>query len=113
MFSKSYINYIAYKDTASKTVKLEQVIQQPTFAEIHEIYTIDSITFRINPPSNEFADRRIQEKFRDINFFSFIGTATRPNYSLHVFSSSQDKLIVEFRRSKPSVSSAIWTCFGL
>ncbi|SEF40724.1 Outer membrane protein assembly factor BamA [Algoriphagus boritolerans DSM 17298 = JCM 18970] len=71
MFSKSYINYIAYKDTASKTVKLEQVIQQPTFAEIHEIYTIDSITFRINPPSNEFADRRIQEKFRDINFFFY------------------------------------------
>ncbi|WP_332910149.1 hypothetical protein [Algoriphagus boritolerans] len=86
MFSKSYINYIAYKDTASKTVKLEQVIQQPTFAEIHEIYTIDSITFRINPPSNEFADRRIQEKFRDINFFllsePLLGQTTRFTYFL-------------------------------
>lgn len=68
MFSKSYINYIAYKDTASKTIKLEQVIQKPTFAETHEVYTIDSITFWINPPSNEFADRRIKERYRDINF---------------------------------------------
>lgn len=68
MFSKSYINYIAYKDTTSKTIKLEQVIQKPTFTDIHEIYTIDSVTFRINPPNNEFADRRIRERYRDINF---------------------------------------------
>lgn len=71
MFSKSYVNYIAYKDTASKTIKLEQVIQKPTFTEIHEIYTIDSITFYINPPTNEYADRRIKERYRDINFSLF------------------------------------------
>jgi outer membrane protein insertion porin family len=68
MFSKSYINYIAYKDTTNKTIKLEQVIQKPTFTDIHEIYTIDSVNFQINPPSNEFADRRVIEKYRDINF---------------------------------------------
>ena len=71
MFSKSYINYIAYKDTASHTIKLEQVIQKPTFTDIHEVYTIDSITFRINPPSNEFADRRVRENFRNIDFSFF------------------------------------------
>ncbi|WP_026965937.1 BamA/TamA family outer membrane protein [Algoriphagus terrigena] len=68
MFSKSYINYIAYQDTATKTIKLEQLIQKPTFTDKHEVYTIDSIAFRINPPSNEFVDRRVLEKYRDINF---------------------------------------------
>ena len=68
MFSKSYINYFAYQDTSAKTIKLEQVIQKPTFAERHQVYTLDSILFRINPPSEEFADRQIQEKFREIDF---------------------------------------------
>nr|WP_232825691.1 BamA/TamA family outer membrane protein [Algoriphagus litoralis] len=71
MFSKSYINYIAYKDTATHTIKLEQVIQKPTFTDIHEVYTIDSITFRINPPSNEFADRRVKEQYKSIDFSFF------------------------------------------
>jgi hypothetical protein len=82
MFSKSYINYIAYKDTAQNIIKLEQVIQQPTFTEIHEIYTIDSVTFRINPPSNEFADRRIQEEYRNIDFSFY-----RDRYSAKVLAS--------------------------
>ncbi|OYX11203.1 MAG: hypothetical protein B7Z16_17660, partial [Algoriphagus sp. 32-45-6] len=68
MFSKSYITYFAYQDTAAKTIKLEQVIQKPTFAEKHEVYTIDSIQFRINPPSEEFADRQVQAKYGEINF---------------------------------------------
>ncbi|MBA4301383.1 MAG: hypothetical protein C0433_14965 [Cyclobacterium sp.] len=82
MFSKSYINYIAYKDTAAKTIKLEQVIQKPTFSDIHEVYTIDSITFTINPPTNEFADRRIRQKYRDINFSFF-----QDRYSANVLAS--------------------------
>lgn len=82
MFSKSYINYIAYKDTASHTIILEQVIQKPTFTDIHEIYTIDSITFRINPPSNEFADRQVQEEYRDIDF-----TFYQDRYSAKVLAS--------------------------
>ncbi len=82
MFSKSYINYIAYQDTASKTIDLEQVIQKPTFADKHEAYTIDSITFRINPPSNEFADRRILQRFRDIDFSFY-----RDHYSAKVLAS--------------------------
>jgi outer membrane protein insertion porin family len=82
MFSKSYINYIAYQDTASKTIDLEQVIQKPTFAEKHEIYTVDSITFRINPPSSEFADRKVQERFRNIGFSFF-----QDRYSSKVLSS--------------------------
>lgn len=71
MFSKSYINYVAYTDTSSKTILLEQVIQRPNFAEKHEIYTIDSITLVINPPNNEFADQRIKTEFRGINFSFF------------------------------------------
>lgn len=82
MFSKSYINYIAYQDTASKTIDLEQVIQKPTFAEKHEIYTVDSITFRINPPSSEFADRKVQERYRNIGFSFF-----QDRYSSKVLSS--------------------------
>lgn len=50
MFSKSYVNYLAYQDTAAKTIRLEQVIQKPTFTDKHEVYTIDSINFQINPP---------------------------------------------------------------
>lgn len=82
MFSKSYINYIAYKDSTTKTIKLEQLIQKPTFSDNHEIYTIDSVTFRINPPSNEFADRRVQEDYRNINFSFY-----RDNYSSKVLAS--------------------------
>jgi outer membrane protein insertion porin family len=82
MFSKSYINYIAYKDTAAKTIILEQVIQKPTFTDIHEVYTIDSIRFIINPPSNEFADRRILQKFRGIDFSFY-----RDRYSAKVLAS--------------------------
>jgi outer membrane protein insertion porin family len=68
MFSKSYINFIAYQDTVAKTIRLEQVIQKPTFADKHEVYTIDSINFQINPPSDEFADRRVKTEFRGIDF---------------------------------------------
>ncbi len=82
MFSKSYINYIAYQDTSAKTIKLEQVIQKPVFTEKHEVYTIDSVTFRINPPNNEFADRRIQQVYRDIHFSFY-----RDRYSAKVLAS--------------------------
>lgn len=100
MFSKSYINYIAYQDTAAKTIKLEQVIQKPVFTDKHEVYTIDSITFRINPPTNEFADRRIQESFQNINFSFY-----RDRYSSKVLSSR-----IFFTKGQPySRTSAIET----
>lgn len=100
MFSKSYINYLAFQDTTTKTIKLEQVIQKPTFTDKHEVYTIDSITFRINPPSNEFADRRIQEKYRNINFSFY-----RDRYSAKVLASR-----IFFQTGQPySRTSAIET----
>ena len=68
LFSKSYVNYIAYTDTTSKTIRLEQQIQQPSFAEKHEVYTINSISFQINPPNDEIANRREQKVFREIDF---------------------------------------------
>jgi outer membrane protein insertion porin family len=82
MFSKSYVNYLAYQDTSKKTITLEQVIQKPTFTDKHEVYTIDSIAFRINPPSNEFADHRVQQRYRDVNFSFF-----RDRYSAKVLAS--------------------------
>jgi outer membrane protein insertion porin family len=82
MFSKSYINYLAYQDTTAKTIKLEQVIQKPVFTDKHEVYTVDSITFRINPPSNEFADRRVQQNYQNIHFSFF-----RDRYSAKVLAS--------------------------
>ncbi|WP_297338220.1 BamA/TamA family outer membrane protein [Algoriphagus sp.] len=68
MFSKSYVEYNVYQDTAAKNVRIEQLIRKPTFAEKHEIYSIDSINFRINPPSDEFSDRQTQRSYRDIQF---------------------------------------------
>lgn len=68
MFSKSYVNYIAYQDTTAKSIRLEQVIQKPTFSENHQVYTLDTIRFRINPPTDEFADRQIQTQFKGIDF---------------------------------------------
>ena len=68
MFSRSYINYIVFKDTTEKKVNVEEIIQKPTFSEKHEPYTVDSINFRINPPSNEFVDRSVQNKFNGIDF---------------------------------------------
>ncbi|MFC3414116.1 Outer membrane protein assembly factor BamA [Algoriphagus hitonicola] len=68
MFSKSYLEYNVYQDTAAKNVRIEQLIRKPTFAEEHEIYTIDSINFRINPPSDEFSDRQTEQNYKDIHF---------------------------------------------
>ncbi|WP_087939758.1 translocation and assembly module lipoprotein TamL [Algoriphagus faecimaris] len=68
MFSKTFVEYNIYQDTSSKTVTVEQLIRKPTFAEKHEVYTIDSINFRINPPTDEFSDRETERDYKDINF---------------------------------------------
>ncbi|MCE2707418.1 MAG: BamA/TamA family outer membrane protein [Bacteroidota bacterium] len=82
MFSKSYISYIAYQDTSKKTIQLEEIIQKPTFTEDHEVYTLESIKFRINPPSDEFADRQIQTAFQGIDFSFY-----RDRYSAKILAS--------------------------
>ena len=68
MFSKSYLEYNVYQDTAKKNVQIEQIIRKPTFAEQHEIYTIENINFRINPPSDGFSDGRVSGQYDGINF---------------------------------------------
>ncbi|WP_051316176.1 BamA/TamA family outer membrane protein [Algoriphagus vanfongensis] len=82
MFSKSYLEYNVYQDTIKKTVEIEQLIRQPTFTDKHEVYTIDSINFRINPPSDEFTDERIQNRFDDIQFSFY-----RDRYSERILAS--------------------------
>ena len=91
MFSKSYINFIAYQDTAAKSIRIEQVIQKPTFAESHQVYTIDSISLRINPPSDEFADRQIQTEYKGIDFSFY-----RDRYSAKILASR-----IQLQKGKP------------
>lgn len=67
-FSRSYIEYNVYKDTLEKSVIIEQVIRKPSFADIHQVYFLDSVYFSIDPPSSEFVDDGIKTMFRDINF---------------------------------------------
>ena len=91
MFSKSYINFIAYQDTSAKSIRIEQVIQKPTFAESHQVYTLDSISLRINPPTDEFADRQIQTQYNGIDFSFY-----RDRYSAKTLASR-----IQLQKGKP------------
>ncbi len=82
MFSKSFIEYNVFQDTSKKSMVIEEVIRKPTFTEKHEVYTIDSIYFRVNPPSNDFIDQKIQGDFRNIDFSFY-----RDRYSQKIFAS--------------------------
>jgi len=68
MFTKTYLEYLVYKDTVAKTVKISQEIKKPTFAEKHRVYSLDEINFRVNPPSNEFADQQVNAEYNGIDF---------------------------------------------
>ena len=91
MFSKSYVNYIAYQDTAAKSIRLEQVIQKPTFTESHQVYTLDTIRFRINPPTDDYADRQIQTQYQGIDFSFY-----RDRYSPKILASR-----IQLQKGKP------------
>jgi len=67
-FSKSYIEYNLYMDTVTKELDIEQVILKPSFSNKHEAYTIDSVTFKVIPPSDEFVDRDERREFDGIDF---------------------------------------------
>jgi len=82
MFNKSFIDYNLYYDSSKKTITAQQRILQPTFADQHEIYTIDSIAFVVNPPSSDFIHQDVKESFRGINFNFY-----RDRYSSKIISS--------------------------
>jgi outer membrane protein insertion porin family len=67
-FSRSSMEYNVFKDTVEHTVKIEQIIRNPSFSEGHKVYTLDSIYFYIDPPSDAFVDYEINKTFRDIVF---------------------------------------------
>ncbi len=67
-FSRSYVEYNVYKDTAENTVKIEQIIRKPINSEVHQVYTLDSIYFSIDPPNTEFINNEYKSSFKDINF---------------------------------------------
>jgi hypothetical protein len=82
MFNKSFIEYNLYYDTLKKSINTEQRILKPTFSEYHQVYTIDSVIFYVNPPSEAFEDNHIARKFRNINFDFY-----RDRYSEKILSS--------------------------
>lgn len=81
-FSKSYIEYNVFMDTLTKRLNVEQLILKPTFAEKHNAYTIDSITFTIVPPSEDFVDEKVQREFENIDFSFY-----KERYSERIFAS--------------------------
>ncbi|PZX51919.1 outer membrane protein assembly factor BamA [Algoriphagus chordae] len=82
MFTKSFIDYNLYYDTISKQINVEQRILKPSFAEKHEVYSIDSITFKVSPPSEDFIDEKDHRNYQDIDF-----TFYRDRFSAKLFSS--------------------------
>lgn len=68
MFSKNFIDYNLYYDTTSKKINVEERIFKPSFAEKHEVFTIDSITFRVAPPTDDFVDRKVNNQYNNIDF---------------------------------------------
>ena len=82
MFAESYIEYNVYQDTTEKKVVMEQVIFKPAFAEKHNVFTIDSISFQVTPPNTDFVDQKIKKQYREIDF-----TFYRDKYSAKLFAS--------------------------
>jgi hypothetical protein len=82
MFNKSFIDYNLYYDSSKKTIHAQQRILQPTFADAHEIYTIDSIYFAVNPPNTDFRQEDILKSYRGINYNFY-----RDRYSEKILSS--------------------------
>ncbi len=67
-FSKSFLNYNVYKDSVEKTVVIEQVIQAPSQAERHRVYTIDSVLFSIASPTDAISDENISKQHEGVHF---------------------------------------------
>ncbi|WP_228692570.1 BamA/TamA family outer membrane protein [Lunatimonas sp.] len=67
-FSKSYVEYIVYKDTIDKTVAIEQVVRVPSSSGFHPVYTIDSIRFIISSPSDAIQDEKQSTKYDGLYF---------------------------------------------
>ncbi|WP_439488410.1 BamA/TamA family outer membrane protein [Algoriphagus sp.] len=68
MFTKSFIDYNLYYDTVAHQINVEQRILKPSFSEKHEVYKIDSIAFKVSPPSDQFIDEKVDKNFRNIDF---------------------------------------------
>ena len=109
-FSRSYIEYNVFKDTVDKTVNIEQVIRKPVYADNHQVYTLDSIYFSIDPPSNEFIDRG-KNVYKDIILKS-MKISILKNYFVPDFSTKGD-LYSRQTSSRPKDNWPIWTYSSL
>ncbi|MEX2592505.1 MAG: BamA/TamA family outer membrane protein [Anditalea sp.] len=81
-FTKSYIEYNVYKDSAEKTVDIEQLIRSPTYSPHHKIYKIDSIQFTIEPPAEVITDQEVRSRLNGVDY-----TLYRDRYSERIIDS--------------------------
>lgn len=89
-FSRSYLEYNVYKDTVDKTVTIEQVIRKPAYADLHQVYTLDSVYFSIDPPSEDELDLGIKTSFSDINFELYANKYSEKIISSRIFLNKGD-----------------------
>ncbi len=84
-FSRSFIDYNVLKDTVEHKVKIEQNIRKPLSSEFHKVYTLDSIYFTIDPPSDVFIDYDNKSVYKDINFSIYEDKYSKKIISSRVF----------------------------
>ncbi|WP_449406493.1 translocation and assembly module lipoprotein TamL [Pararhodonellum marinum] len=70
-FSKSYIEYNVYKDTVTRRLEIEQIINRPSQGDDHQTYRLDSIFFTINSPSSVIEDEEVGAYFDEKNFIFY------------------------------------------
>jgi outer membrane protein insertion porin family len=84
-FSRSFIDYNVLKDTVAYKVKIEQNIRKPLSSEFHRVYTLDSIYFTIDPPSDVFIDYDNTSTYQDINFSIYEDKYSKKIISSRIF----------------------------
>lgn len=84
-FSRSFVDYNVLKDTVEHKVKIEQNIRKPQSSEFHRVYTLDSIYFTIDPPSDVFIDYDNKSVYKDINFSIYEDKYSKKIISSRVF----------------------------
>ena len=89
-FSKSYIEYNVYQDTLEKKVDVEMLIRKPTYSENHQIYTLDSVDFHIDAPSDVFFGQDAKTAYTDINFHLYRDKYSEKILSSRIFMSKGD-----------------------
>src|SRR5690606_5247131 len=62
-FSKSYIEFNVYKDTVEHAVGIEKLVREPAISGSHEVYTINTIDFIIDSPSDVIQNQEVKNTY--------------------------------------------------